>query len=238
MKVQNAREFTPAEHETWHRLYDRLDQCRVDQAHPVFARGLEKLGFSSERIPSLDEINGRLMKITGWQGIPVEGLEDGQSFFKALTEKKFPIGNFIRDAEDLNYTPAPDIFHDLYGHIPFFADQAYADFNFEFGQMASRYLNSEDAVERFGRLYWFGLEFPLIKTSEGKRIFGGGILSSFGESNYSLSDAPEVIPFNVKAIYDQEYRIDVFQKKIFILENEQQLYTCLRDFEQLIKEAA
>lgn len=231
MQKQELRAFTEAEHQTWQEMFARLEPCRQHQADPLFAAGIRKLGLSGDRIPDLQIINRRLLALTGWQGIPVVGLEDGPEFFAALAQRQFPIGNFIRDAADLNYTPAPDIFHDLYGHIPFFADRDYADFNYEFGRRAMKYADNKDALNKFGRLYWFGLEFPLVKTPAGNRIFGGGILSSFGESNYSLSSEPQVLPFDVVTICHTDYRIDEFQHKIFILESPQQLYQCLDDFE-------
>lgn len=176
--MQTLRRFTPSEHATWSKLYGGLERCRANQAHPLFAKGISELGLSGAGIPNLADVNRRLQELTGWQGVPVEGLEDNASFFAGLAQRKFPIGNFIRDARDVNYTPAPDIFHDLYGHLPLLADPAYADFHFRFGCAALRYADQPAILEQFGRLFWFGVEFPLIRYRGEVRIFGGGILSS------------------------------------------------------------
>lgn len=231
------RDFTPAEHDTWRMLFARLERCRHELAHPLFARGLDLLGISGERIPDLAAVNERLFALTGWRGVPVTGLEDATSFFQLLARREFPIGNFIRDARDLSYTPAPDVFHDLYGHLPLFTDPAYADFNQRIGELAVRHVHDPIRLRRFERFYWFSLEFPLIETAAGRRIFGGGILSSFGESAYSLTpapDGPDVRPFDVRAIHDQEYRIDVMQPLLFVLDRPETLYASLEPFARLL----
>ncbi len=237
MQAERFRTFTAEEHRTWSRLFDNLGHCRKHQAAPLFAEGVKALGMVSASIPNLNSVNEKLQALTGWKGVAVRGLEDNESFFAALARKEFPIGNFIRDAADLNYTPAPDVFHDLYGHLPFFAAQPYADFCEEFGVRASRYATDSLAIELWGRLFWFGVEFPLVETKSGRRIFGGGILSSFGESNYALSDAPEVQPFDLQAIVRKTYRIDQFQTTLYCLQDAQQLYDCLPAYESLVREA-
>lgn len=228
------RHFTPAEHDTWRALFARLSHCRANLAHPQFNDGLQALGITGECIPSLAAVNERLFALTGWRGVPVTGLEDASSFFRLLANREFPIGAFIRDAKDLSYTPAPDVFHDMYGHLPLFADPAYADFNHRIGQLATRYLEDPLQLRRFERFYWFALEFPLVETTSGRRIFGGGILSSFGESAYALSNEPETCPFDLLVIRDLEYRIDVMQPRLFVLDGPATLYSSLPQFERLI----
>jgi phenylalanine-4-hydroxylase len=138
MKFKN---FTPAEHETWKQLFQRQVPLRSQQLVHEFEEGIEFLGLNENGIPDLDQVNQRLKQRTGFQGVPVTGHEDPRSFFPMLSERLFPIGNFIRDARDINYTPAPDVFHDLYGHLPFLADPAHADFQQEFGKRASAYIH-------------------------------------------------------------------------------------------------
>lgn len=232
---QIERQYTAAEHATWTKLYDQLDECRRSQAHPWFARGLEKLGISRERIPSLTDVNAKLRQLTGWEGVAVTGLEDPASFFVGLSERRFPIGNFIREPQDLSYTPAPDVFHDLYGHLPFLAAEPYAAFCQDFGARACRYQDQPEKLRQFETLFWFAVEFPLIKTREGLRIFGGGILSSVGESNYCLSDQPRKLPFQVRDIYQREYHIDQMQQVLFVLDDVDQLFASLDELEALIQ---
>ena len=148
-----------------------------------------------------------------------------------LARREFPIGNFIRDPKDLSYTPAPDVFHDLYGHLPFFADAAYANFCADLGLRASRYLDSPTKIRQFERLFWFAVEFALLETPVGRRIFGAGIASSFGECRYALSNEPELIPFDLHVIRAQEFKIDEFQKRLFVIKDVGQLYGCLDSFE-------
>lgn len=229
------RAFTEDEHQTWNALYENLDESRPLQAHPIFIEGLKKLGITAERIPDISEVNMKLMALTGWQAVPAEGLVDGYNFFKGLSERKFPVGNFIRSHDDLNYTPAPDVFHDLYGHIPFFVDKKFADFCQRFGESALKYATDDEKLKEYERLFWFGVEFPLIKTDQGVRIFGGGILSSYGESFYSLSSSPLVEDFSVANIRQKEYRIDIMQEHLYLLSSEDELYQCIDEIESYYK---
>ena len=231
MTVSEFKKWTEKEHETWRKLYSRLDRCRERQAVPEFAEGLKVLGIGPDAIPNMEQVNQKLASISGWRGVPVTGFVEVADFFAGLTRKEFPIGNFIRDDMDLSYTPAPDVFHDLYGHLPLFVDRAYGDFCQKFGEVACRYAGNEEVLKQFDRLFWFGVEFPLLRTAEGVRIFGGGILSSLGESDYSLSDKPKVESFDVERIRHQDFHIDVFQDTLFLLDSKEQLFSCLRAFE-------
>jgi phenylalanine-4-hydroxylase len=225
------RSFTLRENETWKILFKKQTPRREAQLHQNFLDGLKTLNITADKIPDLEEINRILSAKTGFQGVPVEGLKEAPDFFTMLKNREFPIGNFIRDKDDLSYTPAPDVFHDLYGHLPFLADKNYADFCENFGKKASKYFKLPAILKQFERLFWFGVEFPLVETPKGKRIFGGGIASSFTECEYALSDKPQVMPFDVETIRFQEYRIDQIQKRLFILKTPDQLYSCLDHFD-------
>lgn len=236
VKQVEFRKFTPSEHQTWRQLFERQAVKRDEQIYDLFSEGLAVLGITADQIPDLEVINAIFCSKTGFKGIPVEGLENGTSFFPMLTRREFPIGNFIREPHDLSYTPAPDVFHDLYGHLPFFIDNDYADFCEELGRRACRYIENPPVLRQFERLFWFTIEFALVKTQKGKRIFGAGIASSFGECRYALSDEPEVLPFDLEVIRHQEFKIDEFQKRLFILESPKQLYECLDEFETKLSE--
>ncbi|MBT4760292.1 MAG: hypothetical protein HOO06_01225 [Bdellovibrionaceae bacterium] len=237
MKVQVYKTFTAEEEETWKILFTNLIEERENLIHPYFKIGLEALGVSEAHTPDLAEVNQRLKAKTGWQGVPVEGLEEGDSFYPGLRDQKFPIGNFLRSKDDLAYTPAPDVFHDLYGHIPFLFEPKYAKFCQEYGALASKYLDDPKRLRMYERLFWFTIEFGLIKTEEGPRIFGAGIVSSKSECHYALSDKPEILPFSIEALAYQEFDIDHIQERLFILENEDQLYDCLAEFDEVVKNA-
>ncbi|MGZ3773449.1 MAG: phenylalanine 4-monooxygenase [Pseudobdellovibrionaceae bacterium] len=226
------RNYTTEDHETWRRLFQRQTPLRSVQVIPEFSKGLELLGITDERIPDLEKVNAKLRSLTGWEGVLVQGLEGPEAFYRMLANKQFPIGNFIRDPKDLSYTPEPDVFHDLYGHIPFYTMPEYGEFCQEFGIRGQKYLSSEKITEEFQRLFWFTAEFALIKTTAGIRIFGAGIVSSFGECAYSLSGKPNVLNFDLEKIRNKEFRIDIMQETLFLLDSTEQLYGCLDEFEK------
>lgn len=231
-KTRSAPAFSEKDHDTWRRLYAAQRDNVFERIHPMFGDGLEALQISSERVPDLGEVNSRLHSLTGFEGVFVDGLEDPLSFFPMLAARRFPIGAFIRSADDLSYTPAPDVFHDLYGHLPFLADPAYADFSQKFGERASRYLEHPKKLKQWDRFYWFTMEFGLIRTPRGTRIFGGGIASSSGETKYALSGAPVLHDFNLDKIRKHDFKIDEFQKELYVLSSTEQLYKSLDAFEK------
>ena len=228
------RKYSSLDHDTWRSLFERQAEKRDRQIHPLISRGIERLGLTPERVPDLEEVNRRLEPLTGFRGVPVEGLEKDAHFFEMLSERRFPIGNFIRDPSDLSYTPAPDVFHDLYGHLPFLADIRYADFCAGLGRRALKHRAVPDAERQFSRLFWFAIEFGLIRTEVGMRIFGAGIASSIAECGYALGGEPLLRPFDLDAIRKQDFRIDDFQRLLFVLESEEELYGCLDEFERIV----
>jgi phenylalanine-4-hydroxylase len=235
MLEQRLREFSKEENKVWHSLYENLKENRKIQAVSEFQKGLDTLKITANSIPNLDVLNKQLKNLTGWVGVPVEGLVDGPGFFKALSDRKFPIGNFIRSPSVSSYTPAPDIFHDLYGHIPFYVDKEYADFSYRIGLAALEFADQPEKLVQFERFFWFTIEFGLIELPEGRRIFGAGILSSFSESNYALSNEPEVLPFDISTICKQDFRIDVFQNRLFLLKSREQLYSSIPELIRFVR---
>jgi phenylalanine-4-hydroxylase len=235
MILEMTPQFTADDHLTWKTLFSRQAPLRSEQLVPMFTRGLEQLQITGDRIPDLNQINKKLWALTGWRGIFVKGFEGPETFYQMLAEKTFPIGGFIRSAKDLAYTPEPDIFHDLYGHLPFYADPDYARFCEDFGRRGMRYLSSPTIAEEFQRLFWFSVEFGLLKTPQGLRIFGAGIASSFDECAYALSGKPQQQPFDIQKIRSRPFRIDILQDTLFILNSTADLYTCLDDFENKIE---
>ncbi len=220
---------------SWQQILENHSQTRDQQVYKIFREGIEALNINPLEIPSINKINEKLMGLTGWRGVFVDGLEDAHAFYKMLSQKQFPVGNFIRAPEDLSYTPEPDIVHDLYGHLPFFANQDYADFCYRFGHMTCQFMDREDLLRQFERFFWFTIEFGLICTPEGLRVFGAGIASSTGECDYALSREPEVLPFDIDKIRYQEFRIDQMQKRLFVLKNEGELYGCLDELARRVE---
>lgn len=224
--------FTERDHTTWKKLFDLQTPLRRKQIIPEFSQGLELLNITNEKIPDLDSVNKKLNVLTGWQGVLVKGFEAPATFYEMLSKKQFPIGSFIRQPDDLSYTPEPDIFHDLYGHLPYFTIPAYAKFCQQFGTRALKYIHSETITREFQRFFWFTIEFALLKNQGGHSIFGAGITSSFNECAYALSSKPKISPFNIETIRAREFRIDILQEALFELENVEQLYSCLDEFEK------
>lgn len=227
--------FTAEEHATWADIVALHRERRDAQLCSIFLDGVKRLEFDRPTIPELSEVNARLGKLTGWSGVYVRGLEDGAGFYRLLRDRQFPIGHFVRDRKDLNYTPAPDVVHDLYGHIPFHADARYAEYCQRYGAFACEFLDDPARLRRIERYFWFTNEFGLVETSEGRRIFGAGIASSVGECRYALSGEAEVLPFDVERICAQEFRIDQMQPRLFVLQSPEQLYGSFEKFQATVR---
>lgn len=221
--------------ETWREILRLHARKRDQQICDIFLDGLKILKITEDSIPELDDINAILKSRSGFRGVLVEGLEHTTSFYRMLARREFPVGNFIRSRDDLGYTPAPDIVHDLYGHLPFFTDRTYADFCRAFGEATIEYADRPTLVRQFERFFWFTIEFGLLKTSRGLRVFGAGIASSTGECEYALSGKPKVLPFDVDAIRHQEFRIDEMQPVLFCLESVDQLYSSLETLKKKVR---
>lgn len=234
--MQLVPKFNQQDHQTWSLLFNKQASLRSSQIIPEFSEGLDYLQITGEKIPDIQNINSRLQKATGWSGVYCEGFVEPLDFFKMLADKKFPIGSFIRDVKDLSYTPAPDVFHDLYGHIPFYFMPDYAEFNRQFGEAALQFAHSPQIIEEFQRLFWFTVEFGLLKTDNGLKIFGAGIASSFNECRYALSEEPLKTAFDLEIIRHKSFRIDIMQPELFVLESKNQLYECLGEFVQPYQE--
>lgn len=232
---ERSSPFSPDEHATYAEIVRMHRAKRDQQLVPMFLEGLKKLELDRDGIPPLDEVNARLTKLTGWQGVFVRGLEDAAGFYQLLRDKKFPIGHFVRDRRDLNYTPAPDVVHDLYGHIPFHADAKYGDYCERYGKFACEFIDDPTRMRRLERYFWFTNEFGLVETAQGRRIFGAGIASSLGECVYALSGEPEVIPFDVETICAQEFRIDQMQPRLFVLQSIDQLYGSFEKLQAVVR---
>lgn len=236
--VATARKFDIDEQKTWMEILQQHKKKRDNQICDIFLKGLSILKIDESHIPSLDEVNKILVQKSGFRGVFVEGLEEGASFYKMLAQREFPVGNFIRSRQDINYTPAPDVVHDLYGHLPFYTDRAYGDFCQKFGELAIKYVDQPVLFRQFERFFWFTAEFGLVNTPKGIRIFGAGIASSIGECEYALSGKPEVKPFDVALISQQEFRIDQMQTTLFCLESPEQLYNSLNELSEHIEKSS
>ncbi|WP_439570836.1 phenylalanine 4-monooxygenase [Sphingomonas sp.] len=214
---QNWDSFTAEEHAVWDTLYERQIKLLPGRASKAYLRGLDLLKLSESGIPNFEELSERLMKATGWQVIAVPGLVPDDVFFDHMANRRFVAGNFIRRADQLDYLQEPDVFHDVFGHVPLLADPVFADYMEAYGRGGQRALQ-HGALKQLSRLYWYTVEFGLIQEDDDLRIYGAGIVSSYGESRFALdSDSPNRIGFDLKRVMRTEYRIDDFQQNYFVI---------------------
>lgn len=220
-KVPDSRglvSYTDQEHATWKTLYERQIKLIESRACPEFIIGVQKLRLTPDQVPQLLDVSKRLGEATGWAVAPVKALISFKEFFELLANKKFPAATFIRIPEHLDYLKEPDIFHEIFGHCPLLTNKAFADFTQKVGELGLAMTKEERVM--LARLYWFTVEFGLIHTPQGVRIYGGGILSSQGESVYALeSDIPKRHQFDLLKVLRTTYRYDEMQKNYFIIDS-------------------
>ncbi|HTV80086.1 MAG TPA: phenylalanine 4-monooxygenase [Steroidobacteraceae bacterium] len=234
---QRWAQYTPAEHAIWNRLFTRQLAQLQDRAVPAFLAGVQALGMKPTGIPRFEDLNEALDRLTGWTVVAVPGLVPEEVFFHHLAHRQFVAGRFIRSAAQLDYLEEPDVFHDVFGHVPLLADPVYASYMQAYGEAGSR-LHAGSALTELARLYWYTVEFGLIRDGDRLRIFGAGIVSSNGESEYAL-DSPEPlrIGFDLKRTMLTDYRIDSFQKNYFVIDSFEDLVRRTSvDFRDIYKE--
>ncbi len=215
--AQNWSHYTPEEHATWDTLFARQSKLLPGRASDAWLRGLDVLKLSKPGIPDFEELSERLMKLTGWQVVAVPGLVPDEIFFDHMANRRFVAGNFIRRADQLDYLQEPDVFHDVFGHVPMLADPVFADYLAAYGRGGQRAMQ-HDALKYLGRLYWYTVEFGLIAEPDGLRIYGSGIVSSYAESRFALDDpSPHRLRFDLARVMRTDYRIDDFQQNYFVI---------------------
>ncbi|SFK31530.1 Phenylalanine 4-hydroxylase [Sphingomonas sp. NFR04] len=214
---QDWSAYTAEEHATWDKLFARQAKLLPGRASAAYLKGLEALRLSESGIPNFEELSERLMQLTGWQVVAVPGLVPDDVFFDHMANRRFVAGNFIRRPDQLDYIQEPDVFHDVFGHVPMLADPVFADYLEAYGRGGMRALEL-GALKQLGRLYWYTVEFGLIEEAEGLRIYGSGIVSSSAESVFALdSDSPNRIRFDMQRVMRTDYRIDDFQQNYFVI---------------------
>ena len=219
---QDFAAYTEAEHGIWRTLYQRQRALLPGLACDAFLHGLEKLDFAGG-IPDFEILSARLRELTGWQVVAVPGLVPDEVFFEHLANRRFPAGRFIRTPEQLDYLQEPDVFHDVFGHVPMLADPVFADYMQAYGQGGMRALGL-GRLHNLARLYWYTVEFGLLRTPAGLRIYGAGIVSSATESRYALeSPLPARVGFGLERVMRTPYVIDDFQKMYFVVDSLQAL---------------
>jgi phenylalanine-4-hydroxylase len=214
---QNWQDFSAEDHRVWDVLFARQQKLLPGRAVEAFGRSLDVLRLSRPGVPNFEELNERLFARTGWTVVAVPGLVPDDVFFQHLSERRFPAGNFIRTAEQLDYLEEPDVFHDVFGHVPLLAQSEFADFMQALGDLGLEALE-QGALHRLARLYWYTVEFGLARENGDLKIYGAGILSSFGESRYALeSEVPNRIGFDLERVLRTTYKTDSYQMSYFVI---------------------
>lgn len=226
---QNWAGYTADEHAVWDFLYRRQVEILKDRADPSMLRGLEALNLNRGGIPNFSEINVELKARTGFEVVAVPGLVPDEVFFTHLANRRFPAGQFIRTRAQLDYLQEPDIFHDVFGHVPLLTDPVFADYMEAYGKGGLRAIEF-GRLKNLAALYWYTVEFGLIETREGLRIYGAGISSSKDESIFALDDpSPNRIRFDLERVMRTRYRIDDFQQTYFVIRSYDDLFRATVD---------
>jgi phenylalanine-4-hydroxylase len=233
-----APEYSKEQNETWNKMYEKQRVLVQDHLCEEYINGIHHLKFPLDKIPKLADSSEALKKCTEWQVIRAEGLVSPVNFFALLANKVFPCTDFIRHADEIDYTPAPDTFHDQIGHLPMITHNRFAEFFHLFGIAGSAAKNEEELMW-FNRIYWFTVEFGLINETAHKgnnrdpkltRIYGAGIASSCGEILYSLSDKVKKHPFNIDKIIETDFDIHHMQDQLFEISSFEELETEFRNW--------
>ena len=236
---QGWHNYTPQEHAVWKTLFERQSKLLPGRACDEFVRGMQDLPIGPDQIPNFEQLSETLSQRTGWQIVAVPGLVPDDVFFEHLAHRRFPAGHFIRKPHELDYLEEPDVFHDVFGHVPMLMNPAIADYIQAYGEGGLR-AKRLGVLEKLARVYWYTVEFGLVKQPGGLRVYGAGIASSAAETVFSVEDdSPNRVAFDLERVMRTNYRIDDFQESYFVLENLNDLLKLARiDFAPLYERVA
>jgi phenylalanine-4-hydroxylase len=226
--TQDWSAYTDENHLAWSMLYDRRMETLRDTGSSVFLEGAATIGIKRDTVPDLTEVNARLAERTGWAAVPVSGFLPAKEFFGCLAERRFPTTVSVRPMAQLDYLPEPDIFHDVFGHVPLHAHPVFADFLQRFGQAATRAV-TEEQVEAMARLFWFTVEFGLVQEDGRVKVYGSGLISSHGDAANALGDTCDRRPFSLDAVLAQPFEIDRLQDVLFVVDDYKQLFEAVEE---------
>jgi phenylalanine-4-hydroxylase len=218
-------------HEVWRILFERRMATLRETGSAVFLDGMRRIGLSPDSVPDLAQVNAALGASTGWAAVGVRGFIPAAQFFRCLSRRRFPTTLIVRSRAQLDYLPEPDIFHDVFGHVPLHSHPVFADFLQRFGQLASGSRSEEETLQ-MARLFWFTVEFGLIEERGATRIYGSGLISSHADAANALSDRCERRPFELDAVLEQHFEIDKLQQRLFVIESFDQLFDAVETIEK------
>jgi len=238
LMTQDYDKYTAEDLKVWNTLFERQLENLPGKAHPEYLNCLEKLSdvLNPQKLPDFNELNEKLLAENGWSITVVPGLIPVDQFFKLLSEKTFCSSTWVRSMEQLDYLEEPDMFHDIFGHIPLLMNSDYAKFVQKFGEMGVKYGHDKTVEKQLQRLYWFTIEFGLMSQKDRTQIYGAGILSSSGESKHIFEEDIEVIPYDVQKILNNDFITSEIQTRYYEIESFEQLFDSVGELEKSLKE--
>lgn len=228
---QRYDDYTPEQHAIWAELVRRRRPQIEAAACREYLEGYSIIGLEADRLPNLQKISAILRPRTGWSTTPVSGFLPGEAFFEMLAARMFPTTTRIRPRDSLDYTPEPDIFHDVFGHVPMHAHKVFADFLQHYGAVCAA-LKDHDRLERIGRLFWYTVEFGLIRQGGEVKVYGSGVISSQGECTNVLNGGCEIADFNLEDVLNTPVIVDHIHTKLFAIESFDQIYEAMHTAEK------
>jgi len=229
--AQNYSRYTAEDHDVWRLLFERRMATLRETGSHVFLEGMERIGLSALRVPDLTEVNRLLNTSTGWNAVGVRGFIPAADFFGSLAKRRFPTTLAVRPRAQLDYLPEPDIFHDVFGHVPLHSHPVFADFLQRFGALAAGARTEQETTE-MARLFWFTVEFGLIRERGQDRIYGSGLISSHGDAANALGARCERRPFELDSVLSQAFEIDHFQDVLYVIDSFDQLFDAVNEIER------
>lgn len=220
---QDYSRYDAESHDVWRILYERRMATLRETASHVYLEGAERIGLAPDRVPDLADVNRRLAARTGWAAVGVQGFIPAAQFFRCLSKRRFPTTLFVRPRAQLDYLPEPDIFHDVFGHVPLHSDPIFADFLQQFGALAAG-AETQDETTAMARLFWFTVEFGLVREAGRVKVYGSGLISSHGDAANALGPECDRRAFALDAVLAQPFEIDRFQNILFVVESFDQLF--------------
>lgn len=228
-KEQIYSDYTTQDFEVWKILFNRQIKSLEKTVSSEYLKALETIHFTANRIPDFREVNRKLATLTGWSLEVVPNISPQKVFFQFLSQKKFTATCWLRTLEQLDYIEEPDMFHDVFAHVPLLTNQSYCNFFKGISVIALEHFDNPKAIELMGRIYWFTIEFGLIRENNELKIYGAGIISSAGETRHCLDPLIPKLEFNVDTILNSEFRTDILQDKYFVIDSFDQLYHSLQE---------
>ncbi len=228
---QDTLAYTDEQHAVWGDLVSRRMPQLEQHACGEYLDGFAQIGLREDRLPDLRAVSTRLRPRTGWQSTPVSGFLPADAFFEMLANRMFPTTTWLRSRENMEYTPEPDIFHDVFGHVPMHAHRVFGDFLQHYGKVCAG-LKNPDALEQMGRLFWFTVEFGLIRQNGDVKVYGSGLISSHGECTRVLAGGCEVKPFDLDQVLHQSFDTGAMQPVLFAVESFDQIYGATKTAEE------